>query len=232
MMRGRLRTSGRLKVARGRRLRRLHRPDPDANRIEPGFDGDWMPTREALDRLGDNGAPILVMLRDRRLEARAGAVMFGTIGDPDPRGRYHTTVLNSIVPDAFWQQCCEPGASHLNWVAGCFEGRSGYLNMAVEAVQLRRSQFNLAFPPPVTRQAATTVQPVAADAAGAGKGDRRPVSVKEWKAWADQYRRDHVPLPDVGRVILQDARAVFGERITQQRVRDTFGGGKPGPRRL
>jgi len=116
-------------------------------RVDPGHDGDWMPTREAIERLRGNDAPILAMLRGRLLEARAHAVMFGTVGDPGPSGRYHTTVLDTIVPDAFWQQCCEPEASRLDWNAGYFEGRSEYLNMAVQGVQLRRSQFEAAYPP-------------------------------------------------------------------------------------
>lgn len=190
-------------------------------RVDPGHDGDWMPTREAFERLGGNDAPILAMLRDRRLEARSGAVMFGTVGDPDPAGRYHTTVRDTIVPDEFWQQCCEPEASRLDWIAGYFEGRSEFLNMAVEGVQLRRSQFDAAYPvagqPAVERGGPSTV---------------RPVSEREWAVWVAQYRREHAPLPDVGRVVWPAARAAFGKRITQERVRAAFGGGKPGPRQL
>jgi hypothetical protein len=61
---------------------------------------------------------------------------------------------------------------------------------------------------------------------------RRNLAPSTWHRWAEQYRKEHAPLPDVDRVILPAARAAFPDHhVTQQRVRDTFGGGKKGPRK-
>lgn len=62
------------------------------------------------------------------------------------------------------------------------------------------------------------------------KPPRRRAPDPEWQAWVAQYRADHPVLPDVDRVIVPAAKAHFAERVTQARVREAFGGGKPGPK--
>lgn len=52
-----------------------------------------------------------------------------------------------------------------------------------------------------------------------------------WVAWVANYRSLNPKLPDVDRVIYPAAKAYFGDRVTQQLVRDTFGGLARGPRK-
>lgn len=51
-----------------------------------------------------------------------------------------------------------------------------------------------------------------------------------WVAWVSNYRSLNPTLPDVDRAIYPAAKAHFGDRVTQQLVRDTFGGLARGPR--
>ena len=122
---------------------------------------------------------------------------------------------------------------HIDWTTGtftkltgepnCYKQRAGYAMSGLEFDAAKAVALGCPIemkPRPAARSSAIAER----------KSPRKRISPAEWDQWVAQYRQDHPVLPNKDNVIYRAARAKFGNLVTQQLVRETFTGTKPGPR--